>query len=116
MSLPTRLLGVDFTSAPTRRKPITIARGHWDGGLLRLDGVDACTDMAAFESALSAPGPWLGAFDFPFGLPRAFVDAFGAGRRRGGRQRRSAPPLRQPDGLSRAGRRLGPRHVRPASA
>jgi hypothetical protein len=78
MSLP--LLGVDFTSAPSRRKPITLAHGHVAGGVLRLDRVDACTDFAAFEAALAAPGPWLGAFDFPFGLPRAFVDALGLGR------------------------------------
>jgi hypothetical protein len=35
--------------------------------------------MAEFEALLAAPGPWLGAFDFPFGLPRAFVEAQGLG-------------------------------------
>jgi hypothetical protein len=75
----TTLLGVDFTSAPTRRKPITVARGTLSGAVLRLDRVDACTDFAAFEAVLAEPGPWLGAFDFPFGLPRAFVDALDLG-------------------------------------
>jgi hypothetical protein len=68
------LLGVDFTSAPSRRKPITVARGRLAGGVLRLDGVDELVDFPAFEALLAAAGPWLGAFDFPFGLPRAFVD------------------------------------------
>jgi hypothetical protein len=73
------LLGVDFTSAPSRRKPITVARGHQDRGVLRLERVDALDAMPAFEALLAEPGPWLGAFDFPFGLPRAFVSALALG-------------------------------------
>lgn len=73
------LLGVDFTSAPSRRKPVTVARGTRAGAVLRLDGVDALASHAEFEALLQRPGPWLGAFDFPFGLPRAFVDALGLG-------------------------------------
>lgn len=76
----TTLLGVDFTSAPTRRKPITVARGTLAGGVLRLGRVDACTGFAAFEAVLAEPGPWLGAFDFPFGLPRAFVESLALGQ------------------------------------
>jgi hypothetical protein len=67
------LIGVDFTCAPGRRKPIVVARGHRLGSVVRLEGVEALDSMAAFEALLAAAGPWLGAFDFPFGLPRAFV-------------------------------------------
>lgn len=74
-----QLLGVDFTSAPTRRKTITVARGHRVGAVLRLDRIDAITTMDGFEALLVEPGPWFGAFDFPFGLPRKFVDAQGLG-------------------------------------
>ena len=70
-----QLLGIDFTSAPSRRKPITVARGTLGGSRLALQRVDALNDFAAFEAMLREPGPWLGAFDFPFGLPRAFVEA-----------------------------------------
>ena len=73
------LLGVDFTSAPSRRKPITVARGRLQGPVLRFERLDVCTDFSAFEAALAEPGPWLGAFDFPFGLPRAFVEHLGLG-------------------------------------
>jgi hypothetical protein len=73
------LLGVDFTSAPSRRKPITVARGRRVGSVLRFDRLDVHADFPAFESALAEPGPWLGAFDFPFGLPRAFVDSLQLG-------------------------------------
>jgi hypothetical protein len=74
-----QLLGVDFTSAPNKRKTITVARGRRVGAVLRLDRIDALPTMAGFETLLAEPGPWFGAFDFPFGLPRAFVDAQGLG-------------------------------------
>jgi hypothetical protein len=68
------LIGVDFTSAPSTRKPITVARGSLLQGRLRLQRLDSCPNFTAFEAVLAEPGPWTGAFDFPFGLPRAFVD------------------------------------------
>jgi hypothetical protein len=77
--LPVTLVGVDFTSAPSRRKPITVARGRRDGNVLRLERLDALPAMADFEALLAEPGPWFGAFDFPFGLPRAFVDSLSLG-------------------------------------
>jgi hypothetical protein len=73
--VPVALLGVDFTSAPTRRKPIVVARGALRGTRLALQQVQALDDFAAFEALLREPGPWLGAFDFPFGLPRELVEA-----------------------------------------
>jgi hypothetical protein len=77
---PVTLLGVDFTSAPGRRKPITVARGQRQGSVLRLERLDALPALADFEVLLAEPGPWFGAFDFPFGLPRAFVDSLSLGR------------------------------------
>ncbi|MBA3590002.1 DUF429 domain-containing protein [Methylibium sp.] len=74
---PLRLLGVDFTSAPTRRKPITIAHGSRHGTLLRLGGIEAAASFEAFDVVLGRPGPWLGAFDLPFGLPRELVESLG---------------------------------------
>lgn len=69
------LIGVDFSSNPSRRKPITVARGRRLGMAVRLERMDEVATLAAFEAVLAEPGPWLGGFDFPFGLPRAFVDA-----------------------------------------
>lgn len=68
-----KLLGIDFTSAPRRAKPITVACGHLDGARVVLDCFERCADWPSFEALLARPGPWLGAFDFPFGLPRAAV-------------------------------------------
>jgi len=75
----TRLMGVDFSCAPSHRKPIVAARGTLAGAVLRLDALQALETLDGFESLLAEPGPWLGAFDFPFGLPRMFVDAQGLG-------------------------------------
>jgi len=73
-----RLLGVDFTSAPSRRKPIAVvdARLRPDG-VLAADGFEALTDFDAFDALLARPGPWVGAFDLPFGLPRALLATLG---------------------------------------
>jgi Protein of unknown function (DUF429) len=73
------LLGVDFSSAPSRKKPITVARGELLGKVLKLQSLDELPAMADFEALLREPGPWLGAFDFPFGLPREFVDSLQLG-------------------------------------
>jgi len=74
-----RLLGVDFSCAPSRKKPITVARGVLIGRVLRFEALDALPTLAEFEALLREPGPWLGAFDFPFGLPREFVDSLNLG-------------------------------------
>lgn len=73
------LLGVDFSSAPSKRKPIWIARGRMRGGRVQLESLEALNDWPAFEQALREPGPWVGGFDLPLGLPRVFVDAMGWG-------------------------------------
>lgn len=75
MSAALQLIGVDFTSAPSRRKPITVAHGTLGGRRLALRRIDELPSFADFEALLARPGPWLGAFDFPFGLPRELVEA-----------------------------------------
>ncbi|WP_420472710.1 DUF429 domain-containing protein [Noviherbaspirillum sp. ST9] len=71
------IVGVDFTSAPRRAKPITVAHGHLDGRVLSITRIDAFSDWPSYEAWLAAPGPWLGAFDFPFGLSRELVEHLG---------------------------------------
>lgn len=69
-----KLHGIDFTSAPTRRKGITIASGHLDGDTYVLESLESLHDYAAFNDWLRRPGPWLGAFDFPFSFPRELIE------------------------------------------
>lgn len=74
---PPRIVGVDFTSAPRRAKAITAASGTLDGDLLGIDTLARIESFAAFDAFLAQPGPWIGAFDFPFGMPRELVDDLG---------------------------------------
>ena len=78
----TRLMGIDFSSAPSGKKPITMALGQRHGSVLRLSGLLAFDTLAGFGAHLAAPvadneAPWLAALDFPFGLPRELVESLG---------------------------------------
>ena len=78
MSSPPRsILGVDFTSAPNPRKSITVARAALTGVQLEVTAIDQLTSLAEFDALLQTPGPWVGGFDFPFGLPRELVVTLG---------------------------------------
>ena len=71
------VIGVDFTSAPPRAKPIAAARAELRAGGLRVLALEPLYDFAAFEALLERPGPWIGGFDFPFGLPAELVRDLG---------------------------------------
>jgi hypothetical protein len=71
--MSTTLLGVDFTSAPRAKKPISCAWGVLEASAVRVTRFTNCPTFETFHDQLMTPGPWVGAFDMPFGLPRAFV-------------------------------------------
>ncbi len=71
------LVGCDFTSAPSRRKPIVLATGQLQTGVLQLDGVLLFESLPEWSAWLARPADWVGGFDLPFGLPRELVQALG---------------------------------------
>jgi hypothetical protein len=71
------ILGLDFTSAPRARKPITVVRSILAGRVLEIHSVDFLTGFPAFEAWLHEPGPWIAGLDFPFGQPRRLVENLG---------------------------------------
>jgi len=71
------LIGCDFSSRPTRRKPIVLAHGRRVGTTVGLDRLQFLDSLDAFALWLAAPGEWLGGFDLPFGLPRELVAELG---------------------------------------
>ncbi len=71
------MLGVDFTSAPRRGKPITVAVGTLQPDAFVLEAIELAQDFEAFESILERPGPWIAGIDAPFGLPREAVRDLG---------------------------------------
>lgn len=79
MATPTEplLLGVDFSSSPSRRKPIVMALGERSGARVRLRALETFETLDALGRWLAAPGHWVGGFDLPFGLPRELVAQLG---------------------------------------
>ena len=71
------LIGVDFSSRPTPRKPIVVARGTCEQGCVRLDGFERFASLPAFGDWLCSEPRWFGGFDLPFGLPRELVEHLG---------------------------------------
>ena len=72
-----KIYGVDFTCAPRKAKPITLASGTMRRGQLAIEGVELLPDFAQFEAFLARTGPWIGGFDFPFSLPRELARDLG---------------------------------------
>lgn len=73
----TLLLGCDFSSRPTRRKPVVLALGSEAGGRVLLQRLERLETLEAFSDWLAEPRAWVGGFDFPFGLPRELVETLG---------------------------------------
>lgn len=72
-----RIYGIDFTSRPTRRKPITCLECELAGDRLRVGELTAWSDFTSFEAALVRSGPWIAGIDFPFGQARRLVEHLG---------------------------------------
>lgn len=72
-----RIYGLDFTSAPGRRKPLIVLCCALEGDSLRVEDSERLTDFGGFEDFLQRRGPWVCGMDFPFGQPRSLVAALG---------------------------------------
>lgn len=69
-----KVFGIDFTSAPSRRKPISCLTCWLEAGVLTADTLIDWSEFAQFEAALKSPGPWIAGLDFPFGQSRRFIE------------------------------------------
>ena len=61
-----QLIGCDFSSSPTRRKPIVIAWGSVFKSRVLLGSMERLESLDAFEDWLKIDRPWIGGFDLPF--------------------------------------------------
>ena len=71
------IYGLDFTSAPSRKKPLTCAVCELTHNSLKLNACLKLSSFAEFEAFLRWDGPWLAALDFPFGQPRKLITSLG---------------------------------------
>jgi len=72
-----KIYGLDFTSAPGRKKPLIVLGCRLEEDSLRIEDSETLTDFSGFEDFLRRPGPWVCGMDFPFGQPRSLVAALG---------------------------------------
>ena len=72
-----RIIGIDFTSAPGKNEPITVAHCLFDEKVLKMRKLSRLTTFKEFEKLLGAEGPWVAGLDFPFSFSREFL--FGIG-------------------------------------
>lgn len=73
----TTLVGCDFSSSPSHKKPIVLALGSLRVGCVQLSKLESLASLGAFAQWLQQPASWVGAFDLPFGLPRELVETLG---------------------------------------
>ncbi len=71
------LVGCDFSSSPSRAKPVVLALGYLAGSRSVLSGLERFPTLAAFGAWLAEPRAWVGGFDLPFGLPRPLLESLG---------------------------------------
>jgi hypothetical protein len=72
-----RIFGLDFTSVPTPRKPLTCTCCELHGTQLHVQEYRLLGNFAGFEAFLQQDGPWVAALDFPFGQPRTLITNLG---------------------------------------
>ncbi len=73
----THVIGCDFSSSPSKKKPIIFAIGSANNGRVLLSKLEQITSLDDFTAWLKQPAAWVGAFDLPFGLPRELVETLG---------------------------------------
>jgi hypothetical protein len=71
------LIGCDFSSSPSKRKPVVLALGQVRQGRVQLQALQTFDTLTAFGDWLAQPADWVGGFDLPFGLPRELVETLG---------------------------------------
>lgn len=69
-----QVIGCDFSSSPSKRKPIVFAIGSAVNGRVMLSKLERTESLDSFSAWLAQNTGWIGAFDLPFGLPRELIE------------------------------------------
>ena len=73
----TQVIGCDFSSSPSKKKPVVFAIGSVNNGRVSLSKLERIQTLDDFTAWLKQPTSWVGGFDLPFGLPRELVETLG---------------------------------------
>ncbi len=68
-----RFVGCDFTSAPSSRKPLVNVWVSAADRVLRVEEICLFSSYDDWRHDLRSKPEWIGCFDFPFSLPRKFL-------------------------------------------
>jgi hypothetical protein len=71
------IIGIDFTSRPSKSKPLTCLNCKFDGTVLKAKNLVEWRSNEGFEEFSSSSGPWVAGIDFPFGQARRFIENIG---------------------------------------
>jgi hypothetical protein len=69
-----KLIGIDFSSSPSKKKPIAVAKGEWVDDVIHVEELDSLTKLTAFSELLRNEIDYVAAIDMPFGLSRELVE------------------------------------------
>ena len=72
-----KVIGIDFTSRPTKSKPLTCLNCEFDGTVLKATELLEWPSFEGFDKFLCSSGPWIAGIDFPFGQARKFIENIG---------------------------------------
>lgn len=71
------IVGIDFTSSPSKRKKIVCCFCNLTNGFLKINTLKSYDNFNLYESDFLKKGSWISGFDFPFGLPNLMVSNLG---------------------------------------
>jgi len=72
-----KVIGIDFTSRPTKSKPLTCLNCEFDGTVLKATELLEWPSFEGFDAFLCSSGPWIAGIDFPFGQAHRFIETIG---------------------------------------
>jgi hypothetical protein len=68
------IYGVDFTSAPSKTKPIALAEAWLEANILHIYKISRFTNFPDFMDFLQRAPAWIAGVDFPLGQPRKLIE------------------------------------------
>jgi len=69
-----KIYGIDFTSTPSDKKPITCADCTLENGFLHLNDLNNLESFKQFDDFLANETEWIAGMDFPFGQPSELIN------------------------------------------
>ena len=69
-----KIYGIDFTSAPSKVKPIACAEAWLEADVLNIEKFHQFIDFPSFMDFLKRSPSWIAGVDFPLGQPRKLIE------------------------------------------